>query len=104
MMKYNATEPASKVSLDRFLTPSGENGQKFVTNSELFPIQHTLSSTQYKSVMEKFTSVDIFIPTCLVHEAQRCYSAIADEQDAALEEIKRSSQKASWILLAYCWR
>ena len=81
MLKRSVTEPASKVSMDRFLAPSGENGWNFVLNEDILPIQRTLPSPQYQSLAKKFADIDSYISTCLVQEVQRCCSLMADEQD-----------------------
>ena len=49
-----------------------------------------LYNTPYhKSLSEKFAQVYSYIPTRLVQEVQRHCSAMADEKDVALEEMRR---------------
>ena len=81
ILKHSETEPASKVSLDRFVAPSGENGWKFVTNVELLPIHLPLGTKVYQR--NSYASTRIFqLIFC-----KRC-NAMADEQDVVLEEMR----------------
>ena len=53
---HGGTEPALKVLLNKFVTPSGENGWKFMTNAKLLPMQHTLTFRSVQMFIRKFRS------------------------------------------------